>query len=155
MRGIALVLAIAGCAADAPATPDAGVSDVAPDGMPPLRPPSATFAFVDGIKIDCDDAFRCRDSFPDGDVLFQQYFGATDDDCVDGYLDRSQAYIDAVQASVDAARIIYSPDDAGVCLTAEQRLTCDGYWYGAIAPPECATTFRGKVPTGGACTLDA
>src|SRR5262249_52167651 len=77
-----------------------GVGGGAPGGMRGLTPPTATLAFVDAIKIDCDDAFRCRASFPAGDAIFVQIYGNDDDVCFDAELAATDPYIDAVQASV-------------------------------------------------------
>jgi hypothetical protein len=105
----------------------------------------------------CRHAHECRAEFPtDQGLTFEQLFQDTETDCLATF----EANLDpaAEQASVDAGRVRFHPDDADECLDFFVGLDCAKYWqatFGEIPQPRaCDTAFVGTVADGDACTID-
>ncbi len=128
-------------------TPDA--SRVLPDAAPP----TVADVYQQAIQVDCDNAFRCRDSFPYPDQ-FTSTFGTSPSDCV-AKLEPSVVQTEQqVEAAVAAGRIVYHPADAEACLAFVEGETCSDFWSSSTPLPSvCRTAFQGTVASQGACTI--
>lgn len=117
---------------------------------------SPTEAINASIDQTCSVAFECRDSFPpDQGFQFEDLFGNTEAECQTNIADVFDA--DALEASVDAGRVIFDGDDAATCLDAAADITCDQFWGIDDTfqdSPTCDTAFIGTVADGGTCTID-
>lgn len=109
-------------------------------------------------KVDCDQAFSCKASFPTGQgVTFQQVFGANATEC---YAKLADEYYDAtaIQASIAANKITYDATEGARCVTEIAAMlppVCGTYWQnGADFPDPCYDAMVGHVADGAACAND-
>jgi hypothetical protein len=108
-------------------------------------------AVTANINQTCSIAFECKDSFPpDLGFEFADLFGANEAECQATFTEIIDP--NAVQASVDAGRIIFDSADNDACFAATDAASCDEFWNGD-APAACDTSFVGTVADGGACTI--
>ena len=109
------------------------------------------------VKVDCDQAFACKASFPtNAGVTFEEAFGATASAC---YADGAEYYdAPAIQAAITAGKIDFDASAASACISGLSSLaapTCSTYWNeGPAYPNACGGVFTGKVADGAACTTD-
>ena len=101
----------------------------------------------------CARVYECRPSYPGSDTDFTTSFGASETECAAQYSRPADAM--AIQASVDAERIVYDEAASQVCLDWMANVTCTDLWAGSGASPtECEGTWVGQVPTGGSCVIE-
>jgi hypothetical protein len=154
-KALFLLVLVVGCGGgggdDDVSSPDAAAPDaVVPDAS--TSDLTVAEAFEESVRITCEKAHECRDSFPGQPADFEAEFGTTVDACIAMLsTDTQQA---EYEASVAAGRIVFDPQDAAVCLASFEDITCTELWNGADFAPECETTFVGQVPDGQACTID-
>ena len=102
----------------------------------------------------CEQAFMCRDSFPDVGVSFEQVYGASVEACIARLSDAFAT--DDIVAGIDDGRIIYRADDAEECLDFAADLTCAQLWSSddPDEPAACDTAFEGTLAPGATCNHD-
>lgn len=155
-KALFLLVLLVGCGGggggdDDDDAPDAAAPDSAvPDGH--ASDLTVSEAFDESVRITCEKAFDCRDSFPGQPADFAAAFGNSVEECRT-MLAADSPVADYV-ASVEAGRIIYNPDNAATCLDSFEGLACDMFWDGGVSDPTCDATFVGQVPDGQACTMD-
>jgi hypothetical protein len=111
-------------------------------------------AILASIDQTCSIAHECRDSFPpDLGFEFVDLFENTEAECVTAF--NTGLDLDAVEASVDAGRVIFDAGDARTCQNAIEALNCAQFWGDEESAdiPECDTDFVGTVADGGTCTI--
>ena len=107
----------------------------------------------DQIEAFCAKGFECMSSFPsDMGFEFEDFFGTSEAECF-ANLGPDAADKAALQASIDAGRVIFDSGDANVCADDLDSATCDQFWNDDAAP-ECSTVLTGTVADGGTCTID-
>lgn len=130
-------------------------------------PDKLSGAFLETFRLYCDKIFACDTEYiPDAHSgrSLQDYAGGTDADaCYDRikttFLQANgQEYLDALDASVAAGRIVYRAADFQACASSYQGQSCDQLFeqhaQSYTEPPVCRTVKVGQVEPGGACTLD-
>ena len=122
------------------------------------------------IKTDlrhaCEQAFSCQSSYDpaqQGGTAFASTFGTSVDDCYAVYLAQLDVlygpdFLQKLDASIAAGRILYSSDAGQTCLDAGDARTCDQFFgqNGATyaAPSACGEELVGTVASGDTCTID-
>jgi hypothetical protein len=103
-----------------------------------------------GMKY-CDESFRCKATYPPGQTVFTQDFGATPADCYVGADNFYQP--SAVEQSIVAGRVTYSEASASACIAGIMYpASCTNFWTtDPTYPAACDTALVGKVADGAAC----
>ena len=102
----------------------------------------------------CDESFRCKANYPDGQTAFSEDYGATTSQC---YTAAIAFYTPAlVEQSITAGRVTYNPGSAQLCLDGiTYQQSCTQFWQSdPVFPSACNTALLGKIASGGACTND-
>lgn len=160
----AVVIAILGACASSPSgkTGGPGGDDGDDTGSNPGGsddPGSADPITVDAFlqqmaKVDCDEAFACKASFPtDAGGTFDELYGSTATDCYA----MANMYNDPVKVAseITAGKIHFDGSAAATCVAGITFGTCTEYWDdGGDYPAACDGAISGTIADGSACVVD-
>jgi hypothetical protein len=102
----------------------------------------------------CDESFRCKASYPEGTMAFDEDFGTTTATCYAGAIAFYTPQL--VEQSITAGRVTFNPGSAQLCLDGiVYQQSCAQFWQtDPVFPSACNTALLGTVAKGGACTND-
>ena len=157
MSRFALLIAVAACGVEIgepPGVPEeGGKGDGTGSGAMPLT--ATGFLTRIGTQF-CDEAFRCKATYPEGATAFATDFGATTSECYTGAIAFYTPQL--VEQSITAGRLTYNASSAKLCLSGiVYEPDCAVYWQvdqPKTFPSSCNTALLGTVADGGACTTD-
>lgn len=120
-------------------------------------PPAAITAtkYCDGLATDdCNEAFKCRASFPaNAGYSFVDVYGENLGDCHTRLLSDFQP--DKIESEISLSRVAFDGEAAAECLQALTYGDCADYFQnGPHWDASCYQMFTSEVATGGACALD-
>jgi hypothetical protein len=110
-------------------------------------------AFLDALgKKECDDAFACQATWPTAEGPFNDYWGATINEC---YMGSAEYYdLTKIQAAVSGGKLTYDGVAAQMCVSAFAAPVCATYWTTGGLPEVCWDALSGNTADGAACTTD-
>lgn len=116
--------------------------------------PTATSYLSQLAKLDCDQAFKCKTSYPtNADVTFEQAWGRNPQECYALYLADLMPAL--VEADIVRGTIQFDPSAAAKCLAGTKLGTCSEYWKnGPDYANACDEAFKGQLSDGKTCAID-
>ena len=118
-------------------------------GLSPIGETWATF-----IRVDCDKAHACRDSYTGTAAEFEDEYGASPAACASVIQDPDfAATISKYEDAEAKGRLVHSAANAQICFDAWAAQSCVDYWGGVDPSPACEVIFMGNVGVGGACAI--
>lgn len=105
-------------------------------------------------KIQCDQAFSCRASFPpDAGYVFEDVWSTSSEACVPQLLAQWQPM--QIETEIAKGRIRFDGSAALACLDGVTFAQCPDYWNRGIEWAEaCYHVVVGLVPSNGECEID-
>lgn len=158
-RALALATVVAAaCGVELGEPPDVdsdedGKGDGMGSGGGPM-PLTATRFLTEIATQYCDESFRCKATYPEGQAAFSEDYGATVSQC---YTAATAFYEpQLVEQSVAAGRVMFNAGSARLCLDGiAYPQSCSQFWQtDPVFPSACNTSLLGKVANGGVCTND-
>jgi len=158
MRTLGLLLLVVGCTADVTITtprPEIPVGEGDGSGGSGEQTSITPTSYLEQIaKIQCDQAYHCRDSFPaDAGYVFEDVWSTSPEACVQSLLAQWQPM--QIETEIAKDRIRFDGAAALACLSGVTFAACTDYWSRGIEWAEpCYHVVIGMVPNGGTCEID-